>query len=149
MFATDLLQAHFEEACYRSNVRGRKLLYVNAVPTLDANTTGPDSDSESSSEDFYKSRPLYSLPALRDHTYANFTAIVPDWTEFEDDERREGIEENSSNATDYSTEMEGNVSCEELRGNSSVTENKPISDEAIDGIDSDIPKEKTSFGLLR
>lgn len=82
----NVLQAHFEENCFRPNLKGRKLRYEDAIPTIDAFTLDPD---DQSTQDFFKALPLYSSPALHDHNYADFVTVVSEWVDIADDEARE------------------------------------------------------------
>lgn len=85
MFWFVSFQAHFEDACFKNNAKRRRLQCKNALPTICAFTLNSDDEPPT---DFFKSRPLYSSPALHDHNYANFVAVVAELVEVEDKESR-------------------------------------------------------------
>lgn len=170
MCESNVLQAHFEESCFKLNLKGQKVKYEKAVPTIDAFTLDPDSDDESI-PDIFKPLPLYSSPALQDHSYANLTTVVPDWIEFSDDDCSEAKESTSKpgsissvenacreNLEDSSSSIEGRAmeyetigleedACCENSEESRVAENKVL---LPNENDSDVADEKrTSFKLLR
>lgn len=69
----------------------------DAVPSIEAFLLPPEDEPEESDRllDFYKSRPLYSSPALLDHNYANFAAVVPEWVAIGDEKDEQNTEEDS------------------------------------------------------
>lgn len=133
----------------------------NALPTICAFTLNPDSDDEPPT-DFFKSRPLYSSPALHDHNYANFVDVVAELVEVEDEEsrnaeielvndmRKESVKECCVTGDEDDVASVSNREAQKEEQNRYADENSQLAYVEVDSDDDVIVKEKqNSFRLFR
>lgn len=134
------MQAHFDETCFYIGKNGNKSRKKDAVPSIKAFLLDPESDDDCVI-DYFKSRPLYSSPALQDHNYANFTTVVQDWVD------PEGFLDCEGNADDalFCFDDQSEARCDLVCGSEQDTEvpTDPIK------LASAVPEKENSFKLYR